>query len=448
MTIQVSPRRRARVASPPPIARDSAAGSVLVACPDSRSPAYEAAAGLAGAGRLGRFETGFYYKGHGPLSEVARRYVPCHFHKLRRRLLRRNDRRIPAGDVVSRPSFDLSLALENRLDSPALRRSLTRHRTRRFDRALARSIERNRPGAVLAFSDVGSDFALPTCRRLGVPTILSMVHGEVGEEIEVVAIERDRSPAMFPFYLGDGRLDLELLAWFHDRRRRDLDGADRVLVPSGHVADRLVAAGRDRSTLDVVPYAADTRRFRPHPAREDRPGCTFLFAGGICGRKGLGDLLNAWSLVRRDGWRLQLVGALPAGLASEVEATGAESLGRVGHREMPAAYDGADVFVFPSLFEGSAVVTYEALASGLPSVTTLASGTVARDGVEAMIVPPRDPEALARAMVRLGEDRPLRLALGRAAWARADEFTRERYHAGLIRSLDRAIADRRGPSYR
>ncbi len=57
----------------------------------------------------------------------------------------------------------------------------------------------------------------------------------------------------------------------------------------------------------------------------------------------------------------------------------------------------ADVFVFPSLFEGSAVVTYEALACGLPCIVTPRPGSVVRDGVEGLIVPARDVEALAAA---------------------------------------------------
>ena len=63
-------------------------------------------------------------------------------------------------------------------------------------------------------------------------------------------------------------------------------------------------------------------------------------------------------------------------LADDMKLEGVEHLGRVGHSEMPARMAAADVFVFPSLFEGSAVVTYEALASGLPSIATAASGTV------------------------------------------------------------------------
>ena len=64
----------------------------------------------------------------------------------------------------------------------------------------------------------------------------------------------------------------------------------------------------------------------------------------------------------------------------------------------------ADVFVFPSLFEGSAVVTYEALACGLPSVVTPNAGSVVRDGLEGFVVPPRDVEALAARMEQLGDD--------------------------------------------
>ncbi len=68
----------------------------------------------------------------------------------------------------------------------------------------------------------------------------------------------------------------------------------------------------------------------------------------------------------------------------------------------------ADVFVFPSLFEGSAVVTYEALACGLPSVVTSAAGSVVRDRVEGFVVPPRDVRMLAEKMEQLGCNPALR----------------------------------------
>ena len=416
--------------------------SVLVACPDARPPAYEAAAGLAGSGDLGRFVTGFYYRGHGPLSETARRYAPCYFHKARRRLLRRNDRRIPPDRVVSVPAYDLALAAENRLGDGA-RRALAQWRTRHFDRSLARSIASIRPDLAFVFSDVGSEFALPLCRGLGIPTVLSMVHGEIHEEREILDRESAESPDYFPLYLGDGRLDRPMLDWLHDRRARDVALADRVLVPSDHIAGRLVEHGTPRDRIIVVPYAADTGRFRPRIDKPAGDGCTFLFAGGITQRKGIKYLLRAWSKVRRPGWRLQLLGGLPSRpgpLENDLKGEGIEHLGRVGHGEMPARMAAADVFVFPSLFEGSAVVTYEAMACGLPSVATAASGTVARDGIEGLIVPSADVDALARAMDRLGGDPALRATMARAARLRAEAFGWPRYHEAIRKAVDGLIA--------
>ncbi len=109
-----------------------------------------------------------------------------------------------------------------------------------------------------------------------------------------------------------------------------------------------------------------------------------------------------------------------------------EPLGRVSHSEMPALMAAADVFVFPSLFEGSAVVTYEALACGLPSVVTPNAGSVVRDGIDGFVVGPRDVEALAATMERLGNDRELRARMASAARARALTFDWPRYHASLI----------------
>jgi glycosyltransferase involved in cell wall biosynthesis len=109
-----------------------------------------------------------------------------------------------------------------------------------------------------------------------------------------------------------------------------------------------------------------------------------------------------------------------------------EPLGRVSHSEMPARLKAADVFVFPSLFEGSAVVTYEALACGLPSVVTESAGSVVRDGIEGFVVPPRDVDLLAAKMMELGNDSALRARMATAARLRALEYDWPRYHGALV----------------
>ncbi len=429
---------------PPNLVRGRAPRSidpaVLVACPDSRPPAYEAVVGLAGAGMLREFRTAAYHAGQGPLAGLGRRLAPGAFGRIEARLRRRHHPEIPADRVRPAAWVDAALALENGLDDPKARRALARWRTRRFDRNLARSAERQRPGALMTFSDVGSEFALPACRRLGIPTILSVVTGDPREERRVLDREAERSPDYFPIYLGDGQLDRPMLDWLHERRLRELETADRVLVPSDHLAEVLAGHGTPRSRISVVPYAADTRRFRPDPDKRPGRSCTFLFAGGITQRKGIKYLLEAWRRVRRPGWTLQLLGSIPRNpgpLAAHLDDV--EWLGRVGHADVPARMARADVFVFPSLFEGSAVVTYEAIACGLPSIVTPEAGSVVRDGVEGFLVPAAGVEPLAERMETLGTDPDLRAAMGASARHRAEEFGWPRYHEAVASEARRLL---------
>ncbi len=415
---------------------------VLVACPDARPPAYQAVVGLARAQLLHSFVTGYYYGGDGAVAALGR------MTGIEPMLRRRHDPEIPSGRVRCAWGYDLAIGVERRLPvtQQRARRWVACWRTEWFDRRLAAALARDRPDAALIFSDVGSEFALPACRSLGIGSLLSMVHGDVREEQEVLQREADAAPDFFPIYLGDGALDRDELSWLHQRRLRDLELADGILVPSEHIAAALVRHGTPRERIRVVPYAADCRRFRPDPAKRHDATCTFLFAGGITQRKGIKYLLEAWRRVRRPGWRLQLLGALPRepgplrGYLGEVEL-----LGQVAHAGVPDQMAAADVFVFPSLFEGSAVVTYEALACGLPSLVTPNAGSVVRDRVEGLVVPAGDIERLAEAMERLGRDPALRAAMALAARRRAEEFDWLHYHSALNDAVQALVGPRSSP---
>jgi glycosyltransferase involved in cell wall biosynthesis len=397
---------------------------------------------------LSEFRTAYYYREPSLTASLGRKLIPGPFARVEKRLRRRHLDEIPADRVRSSLFVDLAHLVENRAGGPSRRRA-ARWRTRAFDRALGQSVRRQRPDALLVFSDVGSEEAIPACRELGIAAVLSVVHGDVFEEQAVLAREQERAPEFFPIYLGDGAVDRDEMDWLHARRLREQFEADVLLVPSAHLARKLEERGIGRERIEVIPYAADTERFRPEKNKRHGESCTFLFAGGITQRKGIKDLLDAWDMVKRPGWRLQLLGALPrdCGVLSG-RLDGVECLGRVGHAEVPGRMASADVFVFPSLFEGSAVVTYEALACGLPTVTTAEAGSVARDGLEGFLVPSANAEALAEGMERLGTDAELRALMGRSARARALEFHWTRYQDSIervIRRLSRGADDgRRG----
>jgi glycosyltransferase involved in cell wall biosynthesis len=110
-------------------------------------------------------------------------------------------------------------------------------------------------------------------------------------------------------------------------------------------------------------------------------------------------------------------------------------LGRTSPEKIAEEFACADIVVLPSLAEGSAGVIYEALAAGLPIVTTPEAGSVVRDGIEGRIVPSRDPETLANVIAEIVEDRQKRERMAHAARERAQEFTWERYSERLITAL-------------
>jgi rhamnosyl/mannosyltransferase len=218
--------------------------------------------------------------------------------------------------------------------------------------------------------------------------------------------------------------------------RRVLRAADRIIATSPRYIETSPWLGPVRDKCTVVPLAVDVRRFTPPAtARARRTGrqATLLLVGRLRYYKGLDTLLSA--LVDLPDLHLDVVGdgpmqtpwkalALELGVADRVTF-----YGRVGDADLPEHYRKADVFVLPANARSEAfgMVLQEAMACGLPCITTeIGSGTswVVQDGVTGLVVPPRDPLALAGAIRNLLDD-PERLSeMGQAGRARAEsEFT-------------------------
>ena len=108
---------------------------------------------------------------------------------------------------------------------------------------------------------------------------------------------------------------------------------------------------------------------------------------------------------------------------------------------MSTHYRWADVLVLPSLCEGSATATYEALAWGLPVVCTRNAGSVVRDGVEGFIVPVREGRAIAEKLGQLHSDRAMLKELSENARARAGFFTIRAYSERLLAVLRESLQE-------
>ncbi len=193
--------------------------------------------------------------------------------------------------------------------------------------------------------------------------------------------------------------------------------ADVIVVPSDFVKQTLTAEGVDESKIRIIPFGTDLALFHPPEKREGKT-TVFLFVGGLTARKGLPVLLEAWRQLALPYAELWLAGSgdIPTSESATLPPT-VKVLGPQGRQEVAALMRQADVFVFPSFFEGLAQVQIEALATGLPVIGTHESGAggLVTDGVDGEIVPAGNEYALADSMRRLAMDHELRRRMQSAA---------------------------------
>jgi glycosyltransferase involved in cell wall biosynthesis len=401
---------------------------VLVHHPGSKHLAYNLVAALQREGFDCRFETGFFFRERAPSARLARALPGRLGARALRELKRRHHPEVDVGRVGLRPFSELVYVAANRMGlGPERLARVIAWRNERFDAAVARQVRRTRPQVVIGH-DGSALLGARAARAVGALAVLNQVVGHVEDALAIFRAEAETAPE---FAEAAPTLPAEIIA----RHRAEIAEADRILVPSDYVRDTLVARGADPARLAILPYGVDIQRFHPPAAKPARAGLRLLFVGHIGSRKGIRYLLEAVRRIGRDV-SLTLVGRItcdPAALAPWRDVF--RHVPHVPFHEVHTLFQDADVFVYPSLHEGSAFATYEALASGLPVVTTLNAGSVVRDGIEGAIVPIRDIDALVAAIERL-RDPALRAAMSAAARARAEEFTWGHYAVRLATLLD------------
>lgn len=224
------------------------------------------------------------------------------------------------------------------------------------------------------------------------------------------------------------------------RQLAELEEADAVLVPSEFARRTFTAEGYPPERLLLVPYGVDPQRFAPAEAPPDAP-LRVLFVGQVGLRKGVAHLLEAWSQLAWSNAELVLLGRVgPRARPVLRRYAHLAGLRLPGHRQNVRGWlSRSHVFVLPTLEEGCALAVLEAMASGLPVVTTPEAGVELRDGEEGMLVPSADAAALARALGRLRSDGRLRERLGQAARAAAERRAWTVYQSRLLEAYERIV---------
>jgi glycosyltransferase involved in cell wall biosynthesis len=226
-------------------------------------------------------------------------------------------------------------------------------------------------------------------------------------------------------------------------RTREL--ARAVIVPSVATALDCEQAGIEPERIHVIPHGS-----RPHVAPEASerrltlPDRYVLWCGTWEPRKNVGALLAAFKLVAAEDKDIHLVLVGPRGwgerVAPDASSPSAERvhlLGRLDTAQLGEAYARAEAFCFPSTWEGFGLPVLEAMAAGLPVVTSRDTSMAEIAVGVGVLVDPRDPADIAAGIVRaIGPEHPTLAALSRKraldyTWAAAAQRTAAAYHAAL-----------------
>jgi D-inositol-3-phosphate glycosyltransferase len=223
------------------------------------------------------------------------------------------------------------------------------------------------------------------------------------------------------------------------RERAEYAAASAVLVPSDYARDAFLAEGYPAGSLLKHRYGCDLADFPPRGRRDPDPERPFraVFVGRGDPTKGLHVALEAWRIAALPKAELLIAGALQseyaATLTDPLSLPSVTTLGFV--TDVAALLRSADVLLLPTWTEGSALVTFEAAASGCVPLVSTAAGALGANGVDYLEHPVGDRAALAAQLVRLAGDAGLLERLSAHAtsrreflsWDRAGEVLLERY---------------------
>lgn len=253
-------------------------------------------------------------------------------------------------------------------------------------------------------------------------------------------------PGVLPVVLTSHGTDLFLLDRFRPARplaARVFGSATQVTVISSPLVPRVRALGVPPDRITVVPMPLDAVAFPANAAAGTREAELLLFVGRLIERKGAEYAIRAVAELRHQGRKLRLLlagdGPERAALERLAGTLGVQAgivfAGTLPPAEVAALYQRAALLVLPAVTdwkgeqEGFGMVLVEAMRSGLPIVATRSGGItdVIQDGATGLLVPERDPAALAAALARLLDDTALARRLSAAAATDvAERFAPER----------------------
>lgn len=365
------------------------------------------------------------------LSYVPNKLLPDNL----KRFKDRNDKLIPDQKVSSYLKFGLDYHLKRKRVKDANERlDVSLWAGRKFNSMVLKALKE--PDHLYVFNSAGKEL-LECMSKHGKIGFVEQTIAPRELEYQLLMQEKDKYPDW-----QESALSYDKIKAFADRERAEWELAHFIVCGSDFVKEGVRQMNGPVDKCIVVPYGIDQTLFNTSRHTQMMSGkrkLKVLTVGRLGLRKGTPAIIDsAKKLEGIADFRLVGPGAVPdntrRALSNNVHITGP-----VPRLEVHQHYQWADVFLLPSVCEGSATSTYEAMAYGLPVVVTSNTGSIARHQEDGLVIEATDPDAICTAITQLYNDPDLLHRLGKSAQQRAAYGSLAAYEQRLMHLINKGL---------
>jgi glycosyltransferase involved in cell wall biosynthesis len=359
------------------------------------------------------------------------RYVPGQMSgRLNREFRRRYNPHLDPARVRQFGLWEWSEVLFRRLGSRYLSEYCNERGNQAFGRQVIRLIEREPVDMIWGYNTSSLE-VFRWAKKRGIRCVLDQTIGHANSLNHYLLEEQDRHPE---FFIQSYRPFPQNVI---DRQNEEIAEADLVAVGSTFCARTLIENGCPPEKIRIINYGFDESLFprqKPQRAAVGNRAVNCLFVGEVGPRKGLAYLLKTFMNIPPDKAQLTLVGnlAIPAATFKQY-ANRVRHVPQVPRSEVARFFAEADCFVFPSLFEGSAIVLYEACGSGLGIIQTDRCGDGVSSGANGLVLKQISVPALTEALQQVIDEPALLDRWQAASWAGRGERTWSNYRQNVVK---------------
>jgi glycosyltransferase involved in cell wall biosynthesis len=209
---------------------------------------------------------------------------------------------------------------------------------------------------------------------------------------------------------------------------------DKFIVPSDFVTDSLIDLKVSMNKIKIIPFGVDISKFKPIDNKNDK--FRVAFSGNVNNRKGVKYLVKAWKELNLENSELNFYGRVYPEVLKYFKDSKKYNINLRGFVNIKEELPKNDLYVFPSLMEGSSKSVYEAMACGMPVITTYNAGSIVLDGIDGYIVPVQDTDVLKKKIKIFYNDRTKLLLSGKNARKNVKNYTWDSYGKKIVKEYE------------